>query len=90
MSDKFEGYEQYAVPNWDGYDGLPITPKTLQLAKALDALLSEPPHIAPSADGTIGFEWINAGNDKVFLDVSESGISIYARIGTDVLMRFKR
>lgn len=87
-SDKFDGYEQYNSCGWDGYDGLPITPETLRLAKVIDRLLSEPPHVAPSGDGTIGFEWL--GHDsKLFVDISEAGISIYARIGETILQQMK-
>lgn len=87
-SDRFDGYEQYNFRGWDGYDGLPITPETLRLAKAIDSLLSEPPHIAPGGDGTIGFEWLGH-NSELFLDISDAGISIYARID-ETTLEFKR
>lgn len=75
-------YEKLSAPNWGGYGEMPITPATLELARTIARLLSEPADIAPGGDGTVCFEWVDAekGN-KVFLDIGEDEISIYARIG---------
>ena len=60
IDDPLEGYDQYANPNWDGFDAEPITPETLTCARKI---LRELPntfgeaHIAPGADGSIGFYW---------------------------------
>jgi hypothetical protein len=62
--DPLEGYDQYDRPNWDGFDAEPITPETLRHARALHASLPvmfSDPHIAPGADGTIGFYWSDNG-----------------------------
>jgi hypothetical protein len=60
IDDPLEGYDQYSSPNWDGFDAEPITPETLNCARKI---LRELPntfgeaHIAPGADGSIGFYW---------------------------------
>lgn len=88
MADDLSDYEDYDFEDWDGYGGKPITAETLALARAINDLLKQPPHIAPGGDGTIGFEWCDFEKDhKVFLDVSSDGISFYARIGEKTLQR---
>lgn len=77
-------YETYSLPNWDGDGAEPILPETLRLARAIAALLQKPPDDAPSADGTVGFEWVN-GRHKIFMDVGPNHITIYARIDDKTL-----
>jgi hypothetical protein len=73
------GYEEYAQPNWDGYDAEPIAPETLHAARFfLDMLpktLGEP-DIAPGADGTIGLEWsfTNRSLRKLFIDIGPGAV----------------
>jgi hypothetical protein len=62
QTDPLPGYEDYHSANWDGDDAEPISPETLEAARdAIRSLSGEwpPPHAAPAADGTIGFEWWN-------------------------------
>jgi hypothetical protein len=72
--DPLDGYEHYATPNWDGEDAEPITPQTLQYARRLLEVMPNrfgPPDIAPSADGSIGLEWVPDTGPlrKLFLDI---------------------
>lgn len=72
MSGAFEDYCRYSVPNWDGYDAVPITDKTLDTARHLYELLTAEfvaPEVVPGADGTIGFEWWPAPHNKLYLDI---------------------
>lgn len=58
--DPLDGYEQYNRPNWDGFGAEPITPKTLRYARQMREMLPDAfgePHVAPGADGSIGFYW---------------------------------
>jgi hypothetical protein len=58
--DQFTEFEDYSVPNWDGYDAEPITPETLRAARSVWTMLSMDtpmPDVAPGGDGTIGFAW---------------------------------
>jgi hypothetical protein len=73
-TDPLEGYEQYSHGNWDGYDAEPITAETLQYARRLLRPMPQtfgPPDIAPSADGSIGLEWVPEHGPlrKLFLDI---------------------
>jgi hypothetical protein len=73
-ANSLEGYEQYSEPNWDGYNAEPITAETLQYARWLLKVIPEtlgPPDIAPSADGSIGLEWVPESGSlrKLFLDI---------------------
>jgi hypothetical protein len=69
-----EGYEQYSEPNWDGHNAEPITAETLQYAGRLLKIIPETfgvPDIAPSADGSIGLEWVLESGPlhKLFFDI---------------------
>jgi hypothetical protein len=69
-----KGYEQYNQPNWDGFNAEPITAETLQYARWLLKIIPETfgaPDIAPSADGSIGLEWVleTGPLHKLFLDI---------------------
>ena len=60
VDDPFEGYDQYSNPNWDGFDAEQITPETLRCARKILRALPHTfgdAHIAPGADGSIGFYW---------------------------------
>jgi hypothetical protein len=60
VDDPLDGYEQYNRPNWDGFDAEPITSETLRYARQIVEILPDvfgDPHIAPGADGSIGFYW---------------------------------
>jgi hypothetical protein len=72
--DPLEGYEQYSEPNWDAHDAEPITAETLRYARWLLKVIPKafgPPDIAPSADGSIGLEWVfeRGSLQKLFLDI---------------------
>jgi hypothetical protein len=69
-----EGYEQYSEANWDGYDAEPITVETLNYARRLLKIMPNTfgsPDVAPSADGSIGLEWVLESGQlhKLFLDI---------------------
>lgn len=61
VPDRFTEFDLYDVRNWDGYDAEPISQDTVNAARQFDALLDRKcaanAEIAPSGDGTIGFEW---------------------------------
>jgi hypothetical protein len=72
--DRLDGYEQYSQTNWDGHNAEPITAETLQYARWLLKVIPETfgqPDIAPSADGSIGLEWVleSGSLHKLFLDI---------------------
>ena len=72
--DPLAGYEQYAEADWDGYGAEPITAETLQLARKLLGVMPHilgKPDIAPSADGSIGLEWISDASPtrRLFMDI---------------------
>ena len=60
LDDPLGDYDLYSKPNWDGFDAEPITPVTVLYARKLLGLMPGTlgaPHIAPGADGSIGFYW---------------------------------
>jgi CheY-like chemotaxis protein len=72
--DPLREYEQYSHANWDGHDAEPITAETLSYARWLLGLIPETlgsPDIAPSADGSIGLEWVPESGPvhKLFFDI---------------------
>lgn len=74
QTDPLEGYETYAVANWDGYDALPITAETLQTARSILKSLPKTfgePECSPGADGSVGFEWLMDQRPlrKLFIDI---------------------
>jgi hypothetical protein len=76
---QLKDFEKYNMRNWDGYDGDPITAKTLKIARFIEKCVGERPDIAPAGDGSICFEWV-LGPDKLFLDVYANGLSIYGML----------
>lgn len=82
--DEITEFEEYDVPDWDGYGAAPISRATTHAARRFMSLLprtSPPADIAPGADGTIGFEWrigSGPGTTSVFVDIGP-GDSIKAR-----------
>jgi hypothetical protein len=79
ISALLDGYQEYAVSGWDGYNARAILPETLAAARSLVALLPQSvsrPSVAPGADGTIGFEWrYQSGHlRKLFIDVGPSEV----------------
>ena len=75
-----KGYEEYNVPNWDGYGAEPIVPETLALAQVIFDMIDERGDAAPGGDGSICMEW-RRGDDILCLDIGPSDqISIYGKI----------
>jgi hypothetical protein len=73
-ADPLEGYETYAVEDWDGYDARPITPDTLHAARSILKSLPKSfgdPVCSPGADGSIVFEWLKDDGPlrKLFIDI---------------------
>jgi len=73
-SDPLDGYEAYAVEDWDGYDARPITPDTLRAARSILKSLPKSfgdPVCSPGADGSIVFEWLRDDGPlrKLFIDI---------------------
>lgn len=73
-SDPLSEFAQYNKPNWDGYGAQPITQETIDTAKSIYRMLPaewNDPALAPSADGSIGFEWDKEDGPirTLFLDV---------------------
>ena len=67
-------YDTFEEPNWDGHDAQPITKETLAYARRIARLLPDTlgaPDIAPSADGSIGLEWVpdHGPLTKLFMDI---------------------
>ena len=75
IQEEVEELRAYNIPNWDGYDALPIQPHTVDIALTLSHVLSSdnPPDIAPGADGSIGFEWPLPNNNLLTICVSADG-----------------
>lgn len=74
VEEPFFGYEAYADEDWDGLGARSITADVLIAARKLSSRLPaqfSAPHIAPGADGSIGFEWHFASGwvRKVFIDI---------------------
>ena len=74
QNDPLDGYENYAVEEWDGYDALPITTETLHAARSILKSLPKTfgdPVCSPGADGSIVFEWLKDGGPlrKLFVDI---------------------
>jgi hypothetical protein len=70
----FADFSNYGKANWDGEGALPITPITVFAARIILVMLPTKfgnPHIAPGADGTIGFEWIQKAGTfvKLYIDI---------------------
>jgi hypothetical protein len=58
--DPFDDYKLYDRRNWNGFDAEPVTAETLRSARRIYDMLPDDlgePHIAPGADGSIGFYW---------------------------------
>jgi hypothetical protein len=97
--DPFEGFEQYAQPNWDGFDALPVLPETVSSARKLYRSI-EPelrklkrPNIAPGSDGTVGFEWHYRGGEikKLFIEVQpQKKVRVYWVRSNGAIERFDR
>lgn len=73
-SDPLDGYEAYAVDDWDGYDARPITAETLDAARSILKSLPKrfgDPVCSPGADGSIVFEWLTDDGPlrKLFIDI---------------------
>jgi hypothetical protein len=67
-------YDTFEKPNWDGHDAQPITKETLDYARRIIRFLPDTfgdPDIAPSADGSIGLEWVpdRGPLTKLFMDI---------------------
>ena len=67
-------YDAFERPDWDGHAAQPITKETLEYVRRIVRLLPDTfgaPDIAPSADGSIGLEWVpDAGPlTKLFMDI---------------------
>jgi hypothetical protein len=79
-ADPLDGFEQYNVVDWDGYDAEPITPETLayarQLMKVMPTTLGKP-DAAPAGDGSIALEWVPEHHeklDRLFLDIGPNEV----------------
>lgn len=86
LSELEEIAEEYSVPNWDGYEALPIEPQALELAKKFINALPEDlplPETAPEPDGSISLDWIWS-KDRVFsLSVGKTYELSYAWIDNE-------
>lgn len=74
FGDPLSVFEQYKKPNWDGYGAHPIAQETIDTARSIYRMLPaewDDPALAPSADGSIGFEWDREDGPirTLFLDV---------------------
>lgn len=72
--EELASYDTFEEPNWDGHDAQPITKETLDYARRIVRLLPDTlgaPDIAPSADGSIGLEWVpdHGPLTKLFMDI---------------------
>lgn len=75
--------QQASIPNWDGYDALPVNQlahyKAEQFLKALPLSIPNP-EIGVDPDGEVSFEWYNGPNNIFSVSVSEVGKLTYAGI----------
>ena len=75
--------DECGISQWDGYKAPPISAETLQEAelflKQLPYSVAKP-HVAPTASGTIAFEWRSGNNSIMLITVSGLGNITYAAI----------
>lgn len=67
-------YDTFEKPNWDGHGAQQITKETLDYARRIVRFLPDTfgaPDMAPSADGSIGLEWVpdRGPLTKLFMDI---------------------
>ncbi|HTW36577.1 MAG TPA: hypothetical protein VMD53_18305 [Rhizomicrobium sp.] len=84
MPDPLEGFSEYEQPGWDGDDAKPISGLAISVAREAALTLESSglpsPAIAPSADGSIGFEWWNE-SACVYVDFGpESRVQTYINL----------
>jgi hypothetical protein len=82
-----EGYETYAVADWDCEGAAPISPAVLAMARRLLAMLAPlgAPDDAPGADGTICLEWRFPDGREFWLDIGPKPTDIGGYIPKRVL-----
>lgn len=75
--------EEASVPNWDGYDALPVTQlvqyKAEQFLTALPSSIPNP-EIGVDPDGEVSFEWYNGPGNIFSVSISGGGKLTYAGI----------
>src|SRR5262245_53751504 len=79
-------YEECLVPNWDGYNAMPITDDTYRLTyELLEALplSTPPPSFGAEPDGHITLEWYCSPKRTLSVSVSPEGELHYAALVGD-------
>ena len=70
-------FAECSAPNWDGYDGEPISLKTLKNAYMLMESLPDwaiIPNVMPEPDGCIAFEWEDGRGNWIIVSVGPKEI----------------
>lgn len=81
LGDIYSIYNEHSVPDWDGYDAVPISEKTIDNALNLGRLLPAGiplPEVIPEPTGEIAFEWYRDKTHVFIISVGESNIVSYA------------
>ena len=75
----------YSVPNWDGYDALPLNETSVRLAEefikqAMELFPELPlPSLCPHPSGDLGMDWVLNGHQLVG-SIGEDGVLSYVYI----------
>jgi hypothetical protein len=72
-----------SAPDWDGYNGLPVTEATLEQAFALLSALPSTlpaPDVSVHPDGELAFEWYFGPRRLVTISVNEAGRLSFAAL----------
>lgn len=81
FSEIYSIYNEHLEPDWDGYDAIPISEKTIDKALNLARLLPAGiplPEVIPEPTGEIAFEWYRDKTHVFIISVGESNIVSYA------------
>ena len=74
-------YSECSVPDWDGYDAIPISEKTFSKALKLAQLLPSDlplPEVIPEPTGEIAFEWYQNKTHVFVISMEEGDVISYA------------
>ncbi|MEJ2665268.1 MAG: hypothetical protein P8107_14725 [Spirochaetia bacterium] len=81
LQDLEETFIETSIPNWDGYDALPVKKETFIIAEKFIKMLPlyiTPPSISVEPDGSITLEWYRTNNWLFSLSIDEKSYLHYA------------
>ena len=77
----YRTYSECSVPDWDGYDAIPISENTFSKALKLAQLLPGDlplPEAMPEPTGEIAFEWYQDKTHVFVISIGEENVISYA------------